>query len=528
MGKLNIIDYPLKNNRCYQKNQKRTPIGIQLHTIGCGQGTAKSVADYWNQSGVDCLTTYICDADVGGRVYKLVDESVYTWADAGFGNRNLITFEIAESDFMKYDGNGANYVVTDEEKFKMDILRGYDTAVLLCADICKRYRWDPMAKLPNGLHLISSHNEGRLAGLSSAHVDPDHVWGRLCLSMDTFRQAVKNAMDGNYDATPDSLNTKWYRVRKSWKDEASQLGAFEDLENAKASCPYLYCVFDSDGKQVYKNATKPKNVQASEFANLSEGKAAEKMLELVRVTDDSGILYSVTTAQMILESGYVRTELAKAANNCFGMKCSLSGNTWDSVWDGKSKVNILTPEEYTPGELTYIQADFRKYPCIEDSIKDHSCYLLGAMNGSKKRYEGLTECTNYRDAITLIKNGGYATDSKYIGKICSIIERYNLDRFDGEVVPKAEEAFLKPAVEPDENEPIKWAVQTGAYKMERYLKAHLKKLKKAGYSGKKVDVVVMDDGLSHVILGKYKVRENADKKAKIMQDAGFETKIIEI
>ena len=518
MSKLNIIQYPLTKNRCYQKHQLRTPIGIQLHTIGCAQGTAKAVADYWNQPGVDCLTTYICDADVAGRVYQLVEEEVYTWADAGYGNRNLITFEIAESDFMKYTG-GANFVVTDESMFKQDILRGYDTAVLLCADICKRHHWDPMAKLPSGLYLISSHDEGRRAGLSSAHVDPTHVWTKLGLTMDTFRQAVKNAMDGDFVSTPACLDTKWFRVRKSWGDDSSQIGAYASAENAKAACPYLYSVYDSDGNAIYTNKTKPHNTQAGEFAKLSEGDAAQKMLELVRATDRSGILYSVTTAQMILESGYVKTTLAKSANNCFGMKATLSGNSWPSVWDGKSVVDILTPEDDGTGRLYYIHANFRKYPCIEDSIKDHSCYLLGAMNGNKKRYEGLTECTNYRDAITLIKKGGYATDIGYVGKICSIVQRYGLDRYDGEVtkdIPASEETSER-----------KFFVQTGAYKMDKYLNKHLKHLEEKGYSikNKKVQVKVMDDGLKHVIVGEFKVEANAKKKAKELEKLRFKTEI---
>ena len=51
----------------------------------------------------------------------------------------------------------------------------------------------------------------------------------------------------------------------------------------------------------------------------------------------SGILASVTIAQAILESGWGTSELAVNANNFFGMKKSLSGNTWpNSTWDGKS------------------------------------------------------------------------------------------------------------------------------------------------------------------------------------------------
>lgn len=174
----------------------------------------------------------------------------------------------------------------------------------------------------------------------------------------------------------------------------------------------------------------PAGTQASEFAGLTEPQAAAKILEMVKACDASGILWSVTAAQMILESGYVKTDLARNANNCFGMKCSLSGNTWESVWDGKSSYLKRTAEQTKAGETYYVTAAFRKYPCIEDSIKDHSLYLLGAMNGTKKRYEGLTGCKTYREAITLIKAGGYATDVKYVDKICNIIERFGLDKFD--------------------------------------------------------------------------------------------------
>lgn len=520
--KLNIIQNPLKKNRCYKQYAKRTPIGIQVHSIGCAQGTGLALCSYWDSPNINCFVTYVVDADTAGKVYQCGPEDMYTWADAGYGNRNLITMEICESDFMKYTG-GANYIVTDEAKFKADVLRGYDTAVLLCADICKRYKWDPMAKLPSGLYLISSHYEGNLAGLSSAHVDTSHIWHRFGLNMYTFRQAVVNAMKGNYEVIPSETEVKWFRVRKTWADSNSQLGAYENLENAKAACPYGYCVFDSNGKQVYKNATKPVNTQAKDFAGLSEGKAAEKILELVHLNDKSGILYSVTAAQMILESGYVTTELSKSANNCFGMKCTLSGNSWKSVWDGKSKVNIRTPEDDN-GRIYYIYADFRKYPCIEDSIKDHSCYLLGAMKGSKKRYEGLTACKNYKEAITLIKKGGYATDTNYVSKICNIIQRYGLDRYDKEIVPQKEDPKPTPVVSKQ------YAVQSGAYKTEKYLNQHVKKLEGLGFKkSKDFQLKPMSDGQTHVILGVYKVKANAEKRAAAVWDKHkIQTTIVEL
>lgn len=190
---LNIIQNYLKKNRCYIANVKRTPIGIQIHTIGTGQGTAASVAEYWNQNIVSACVTYCVDCDTEGKVLQFLPESTRSWADAGYGNNNLITIEICESDYISYT-SGASYKITNEAKFKADILRGYNTAVLLCADICNRYGWNPTAKLSNGLYLISSHDEGRRAGVSSAHVDPTHVWDHFGLTMDQFRADVKAAM----------------------------------------------------------------------------------------------------------------------------------------------------------------------------------------------------------------------------------------------------------------------------------------------------------------------------------------------
>ena len=42
---------------------------------------------------------------------------------------------------------------------------------------------------------------------------------------------------------------------------------------------------------------------------------------------------------------------------------------------------------------------------------------------------------NYKKAIQIIKDGGYATDTSYVSKICSIIERWNLTQYDSGDAP---------------------------------------------------------------------------------------------
>jgi len=47
-----------------------------------------------------------------------------------------------------------------------------------------------------------------------------------------------------------------YRVRKSWSDAKSQIGAFSSLDNAKKACKTGYSVFDENGAVVYTAAEK--------------------------------------------------------------------------------------------------------------------------------------------------------------------------------------------------------------------------------------------------------------------------------
>ena len=54
------------------------------------------------------------------------------------------------------------------------------------------------------------------------------------------------------DAKPTVKNI--YRIRKSWADAKSQIGAFSSLENAKKSCKTGYSVFDANGLHIENNS----------------------------------------------------------------------------------------------------------------------------------------------------------------------------------------------------------------------------------------------------------------------------------
>lgn len=203
---------------------------------------------------------------------------------------------------------------------------------------------------------------------------------------------------------------------------------------ANKSCPgdWLYARLGDLAEKVAAALNDSPGLQAADLENLTRAETVAKIGPLFTANQKTtGILACVSMAQFILESSYGSSELARKANNCFGMKTSLSGNSWpNSVWDGKSVYTKKTQEQNAEGSYVMFNADFRKYTCVEDSIADHAAYLLGAMNGSKKRYESLAGCTDYKKAAQIIKDGGYATSHDYVQNLCSIIEQWNLTKFN--------------------------------------------------------------------------------------------------
>jgi len=119
---------------------------------------------------------------------------------------------------------------------------------------------------------------------------------------------------------------------------------------------------------------------------------------------------SITLAQGVLESGYGEGTLAKKANNHFGIKCHKG-------WKGKS----IRHDDDAKNEC------FRSYKNPLRSYRDHSLFLVG-----RDRYSSLFKLKrkDYKGWAKGLKAAGYATDPKYAEKLISLIERFNLTRFD--------------------------------------------------------------------------------------------------
>lgn len=143
----------------------------------------------------------------------------------------------------------------------------------------------------------------------------------------------------------------------------------------------------------------------------------------------TGILASLTIAQAILESGFGTSDLAVKGKALFGIKAT--------NWTGKKYTKKTG--EYINGEYITVTADFRAYDSWAESIADHGSFLSG-----KPRYANLIGERDYKEACRKIKEDGYATSPTYTEKLISLIERYDLMKFDteGEVMEKDKKVFL--------------------------------------------------------------------------------------
>jgi LysM repeat protein len=118
---------------------------------------------------------------------------------------------------------------------------------------------------------------------------------------------------------------------------------------------------------------------------------------------------SIVLAQGLLESGAGLSAFAKESNNHFGIKCN--------DWTGDK----IYHDDDQKGEC------FRKYDQVLDSYEDHATFLK-----TRPRYSFLFNLnpTDYEAWAHGLKKAGYATDPTYAFKLISIIEVYDLHRFD--------------------------------------------------------------------------------------------------
>lgn len=236
-------------NRRYKAYQIFNPIGVVLHSIGTPQPDASALRNYWQRDASPYVVHYMVDDT---KILHCMPDNLLCWHVGGPGNSQFLGIEMGEPAQIQYTG-GASFTVSDLPAAQAYTRATYNNAVWLIAKLCIENGWDPFAAVWTHYEITKRHMS------NTDHVDPQHLWNGLSMPFDLgqLRRDVASNMAVINVTPPAPANPtgpdveQLYRIRKSWEDAASQIGAYSNLGYAVAACEDGYAVFDADGKQVY-------------------------------------------------------------------------------------------------------------------------------------------------------------------------------------------------------------------------------------------------------------------------------------
>lgn len=222
--------------------QRTKPIDrITPHCV-VGQLSAESICACF-PAGRDASCNYGIGTD--GRIALCVEEKNRSWCSSSNANdQRAVTIECASDKSEPYAMNS----------------KVYASLVNLCVDICKR---NGKSKL---LWLGDKTKTLNYSPKSDEMVLTVHRWfankscpgNWLYARMGNLAAEVTEKLGGTSTTTPSTpAKDTLYRVRKTWADSKSQIGAYKVLANAKKQVDKNpgYSVFDESGKVVYSGKT---------------------------------------------------------------------------------------------------------------------------------------------------------------------------------------------------------------------------------------------------------------------------------
>lgn len=197
-----------------------TPKGVCVHNTA-NDASAKNEVAYMKSNNNE-VSFHVAVDDV--EAIQAIPFNRNAWAagdgGSGNGNRNYIHLEIC------YSKSGGDKFIAAEKRAAKEV-----------AAILKANGWT--------IANVKKHQD--FSGKYCPHRTLDMGWQR-------FLNMIQAELSGSNSS---SSSKEIYRVRKSWADAASQLGAYSSLDNAKAVCDKNpgYSVFNSSGVKVYPVTT---------------------------------------------------------------------------------------------------------------------------------------------------------------------------------------------------------------------------------------------------------------------------------
>lgn len=218
MSNSKLVNYTRLSPNCNKPRNHRID-KITIHHMA-GNLTVEQCGAIFAPTSRQASSNYGIGSD--GRVGMYVEECNRSWCSSNAENdHRAVTIEVAN------DGGAPDWHVSDKALSKL---------IELCSDICKRNGISKLNYTGDKSGNLTMHKWFAATGCPGPYLESKFAY---------IAEQVNKRLSAGSEAK------KLYRVRKSWTDEKSQLGAFSSFSNAKKACKTGYSVYDSDGKAVY-------------------------------------------------------------------------------------------------------------------------------------------------------------------------------------------------------------------------------------------------------------------------------------
>lgn len=268
MSNSNMVSY----TKLSPNHSGRRTHSIDRITPHCvvGQCSVETLGNIFAPTSREASCNYGIGVD--GRIGMYVEEKNRSWCSSSNANdQRAVTIECASDTYHPYAMNS----------------KVYDTLIKLCVDICRR---NGKKKL---LWFGDKNKSLNYSPKSDEMVLTVHKWfaNKSCPGdwlysrLGDLAKRVTAELGGPVSSSTSGL----YRVRKSWTDSKSQVGAFSVFENAKkcADSHKGYSVYDEQGVLIYpKTNNKSIDELAREVINGLWGNGSDRKNKLISASYD--------------------------------------------------------------------------------------------------------------------------------------------------------------------------------------------------------------------------------------------------
>lgn len=221
MSNSKLVSYTKLSPYCNKPRNHKIDT-ITIHHVA-GNATVEALGREFTKPNRNGSSNYGVGSD--GRIGLYVDEANRAWTSgSGANDHRAVTIEVAN------DGGAPDWHVSD---------KALKATIDLCVDICKR----------NGIQRLN-YTGDKTGNLTM------HKWFQATLCPGPYLSSkfpyIAQEVNKRLRVITSPPSDEIYRIRKSWADAASQVGAYRNLESAKRICPAGFTVYNSKGEAIYK------------------------------------------------------------------------------------------------------------------------------------------------------------------------------------------------------------------------------------------------------------------------------------